>query len=255
MNAKHAPFEPSSAGASIEGRCESPAPKLFELRTYEMHVGRRDDLIDLFETVFFDAYEECGARILATFRDVDVADRWVWIRAFADANERGRALAAFYSSDAWRRLGKRANAAIRDTNNALLLRLSGGAICDADIDWPFDERTGLIVSSVQVAPSVDQSAHAAALANYALPLLRELGGEPFATLESDRSPNSYPRQVVRSQPAFAALTRFRSREEQEEFVRRREASWKWRHEIEPMLSVASPPEIMRLAPTARSRMR
>ena len=53
----------------------------------------------MFERIFLDAYEACGASIVGTFRSLDDPDRWVWIRAFPDAASRGRALAAFYEGE------------------------------------------------------------------------------------------------------------------------------------------------------------
>src|SRR5262245_5112253 len=98
------------------------APKLFELRSYLCEPGRRDELVAMFEDVFLDAYQAGGARVVASFRDLGEADRWVWIRAFRGAGERGPALKAFYGSAAWKARADACNATIRDISPALLLR-------------------------------------------------------------------------------------------------------------------------------------
>jgi hypothetical protein len=97
-------------------------PRLFELRSYTAHPGRRDELIGMFERVFLDAYEAAGARILGTFRSLDEPDRWVWIRAFADPASRGRALSAFYEGEVWRRNADACDALIASVDEARLLR-------------------------------------------------------------------------------------------------------------------------------------
>lgn len=256
MGTRRAFIGSSLAATCTQGRRRDvTTPALFEFRTYEMRAGRRDVLIDLFETAFLDEYEKHGAHVLATFRDVDFADRWVWMRAFEDGRARGRALTAFYSSDIWRRLRVEANTTIRDTRNALLLRMVSGDIADAESGQERRIQGGIIVSSVQIVPFGSERAHARAFADYAMPLLHELGGAPFATMETDRSQNCYPRQAVRPESVFVTLTRFESRERHEEFLRQRETSRAWRDDVKSRLGGPRAPEIMRLAPTTRSRMR
>lgn len=97
-------------------------PRLFELRSYVARPGRRDELIDMFERIFLDAYEVAGARIVGTFRALDDPDRWVWIRAFADAASRGAALRAFYGGEIWLRNATACDALIANVAEALLLR-------------------------------------------------------------------------------------------------------------------------------------
>jgi hypothetical protein len=98
------------------------ASRLFELRSYAAHAGKRDELIDMFERIFLDAYEACGASIVGTFRSLDDPDRWVWIRAFPDAAARGLALAAFYEGETWRCNAEACDRLIAQVAAALLLR-------------------------------------------------------------------------------------------------------------------------------------
>lgn len=106
---------------------ETPAPAapdcgVVELRQYTLHPGRRDALIDLFEREFIDTQEAVGIRVLGQFRDLDDADRFVWLRGFADMAARGEALSAFYGGPAWAAHRNAANAAMVDSDDVLLLR-------------------------------------------------------------------------------------------------------------------------------------
>jgi hypothetical protein len=108
-----APASPAAAAAT--------ALSLFELRRYRTRPGRRDDLIAMFEAHFRPAYEAAGATILASWRVLDDADRWVWIRAFADGASRRRALEGFYGGSVWAGLKDACNATIADARDARLL--------------------------------------------------------------------------------------------------------------------------------------
>ena len=232
-------------------------PALFELRAYATAPGRRDDLIDMFDREFLDAYEAGGARVLGAFRDIDEPDRWVWMRAFSDARDRGTALNNFYSSAVWQRLRDPANATIADTSNVLLLRLASGRMPDAFAETPKGGRASLILSCVHVVSDGAEKEFAELFASLAAPRLRDLQGEPFAAFVTDRSENFFPRQAVRKESVFVTLTRFESREACEAFIARRDASPAWRADVAPRLQrlQAGPVETMRLAPTARSRTR
>ena len=60
--------------------------------------------------------------ILGTFRDLDDANQFVWLRGFADVAGRAPALQAFYSGPVWREHSAVANATMVDVDNVLLLR-------------------------------------------------------------------------------------------------------------------------------------
>jgi len=64
-----------------------PLP-IVELRQYRLHLGKRDALIDLFEREFIESQEALGMAIVGTFRDLDDADRFVWMRGFTDMTSR-----------------------------------------------------------------------------------------------------------------------------------------------------------------------
>lgn len=240
----------NGAPAPAQGVAE---PALFELRNYQTQPGRRDDLIAMFEASFLDAYEAGGARIVATFTDLDDPDRWVWIRAFRDGAARRDALNAFYGSAAWRRQAEPANATIADTSNVLLLRPWSGS---ANASNENNASASIIAVAIYLLPPASEEAFAAFFANEAAPELQRLGAAPLATFVTDRSPNLFPRQHVRSDSVFVTLTRFDSPSAYAAFVAARARSAPWRDRIEPELSRRTRSiESLRLQPTTRSRLR
>jgi hypothetical protein len=97
--------------------------EIYELRQYTLHPGRRDTLIELFEREFIRGQEEAGMRLPGTFVDLDDPDRFVWLRAFADMEQRREALTRFYGGPVWQTHRNTANATMIDSDDVLLLRL------------------------------------------------------------------------------------------------------------------------------------
>jgi hypothetical protein len=95
--------------------------RVLELRQYTLLPGRRDELIELFDRELVEPQEALGMQIVGTFRDLDDADRFIWLRAFDDMAGRGEALSAFYTGPAWTTHSSQANATMVDSDNVLLL--------------------------------------------------------------------------------------------------------------------------------------
>lgn len=96
--------------------------RVHELRQYTHHPGTRDTLIALFEEIFLDEQLRMGMEVPGTFRDRAAPDRFVWLRGFADLDERTRLLTAFYDGPVWRRNRDAANATLIDSDDVLLLQ-------------------------------------------------------------------------------------------------------------------------------------
>lgn len=192
---------------------------VIELRQYELQPGRREELLELFETHLLEPQEEVGMRVLAQFRDLDRPDWFVWLRGFEDMVQRTAALEAFYLGPVWRRHRDAANATMIDSDDVLLLRPVPGR----EPDWEPGGRIGLVEIVVSDAP-----------ADHA-------GGTPIAVLETEPAPNGFPALPVREgEPVVATITGF---DDVADHARRREAA---------------PPgaqQVLRLEPTARSRLR
>ena len=188
---------------------------VLELRQYTLHPGRRDDLIALFEREFIEPQEAVGARVLATFRDLDNPDRFVWLRGFADMAARGDALAAFYGGPAWQAHRETANATMVDSDDVHLLRPLGD---DQELQAALHPR-----------PPVDAAPPAGGVFTITLCPLRQpagnalvhafdqcihpwwvgVGGDMLACWVTEPAPNNFPRLPVHEdRPVVAWLTRF-----------------------------------------------
>lgn len=240
-------------------------PALFELRSYLCRPGCRDALIAMFEDALLGAYQATGTRIVGTFRCLDDADRWVWIRAFRNASDRGPALKAFYSSAVWKARAGSTNATIRDISPALLLRGAGVAAASSAASAAASAATtttsGNAANSrflVEVFPLSDgaEGPFSERFEQEAAPLLASLGARPLTSFITDHSANSFPRQPVRAGAAFVTLTRFADAPALAAFESARSASAAWRERAARTFSefLAAPPEIHRLQPTARSAL-
>jgi NIPSNAP len=164
--------------------------RIVELRQYTLKPGARDTLIDLFERHFIGAQEERGARILGHFRDLDDADRFVWLRGFPDFATRKAALEAFYSCDVWRTHRDAVNELIVDSDDVLLLRpvvrrfagLDGG---------------GVVAARIWSLPTSIPGNIAELLADEAAALLEQRELEIAATYVTEPRKNNFPALPVR----------------------------------------------------------
>lgn len=232
-------------------------PGLFELRRYLAARGRREELIAMFEAHFLDAYERAGAVILGTFRDLDDPDRWVWIRAFADAEGRDAALRGFYGSETWASRAAACNATIADASDARLLAAATGEVLRRPPPRPAAGATPGSVFEVSLyeteagAAASFAGAYAAELA----PGLEPSGAAAVATFVTAEGVKADPRRPVRRETYFVAIHRFDSTGALEAFRRAREVSPDGRSRRERLARRARSVETWRLAPTERSAIR
>jgi hypothetical protein len=75
---------------------------LFELRMYRTLPGQRENWVRYMEDVIIPFQVAKGMVILASFVGEEEDDLYVWIRRFADEEERRRLYEAVYQSDEWR---------------------------------------------------------------------------------------------------------------------------------------------------------
>jgi hypothetical protein len=248
------------------------AQSVLELRQYTLHPGRRDELITLFEREFVESQEEAGIRLVATFRDLDDPDRFVWIRAFADMAARADSLGAFYGGATWKRHRDAANATLIDSDDVLLLRPFG---CDQGLRAALLPRPpagatpshGVLpdgstspdggVFTITVCPlrepATDALAHAFDQGVH--PWWVGVGGDLLACWATEPAANNFPRLPVREgEPVFAWITRFDDEAAQQRHAALLRASGclerpEWRMHL---LGEATQ---LRLAPTPRSALR
>ncbi|HET7923587.1 MAG TPA: NIPSNAP family protein [Rhodanobacteraceae bacterium] len=220
---------------------------VLELRQYTLHPGRRDELIDLFEREFVESQEAVGMELVGTFRDLERPNRFVWIRGFPDMASRAASLQAFYGGPVWAAHREAANATMIDSDNVLLLR---PAADDGGFDRsPTSRSQSLVLATIchLAAPADDRFRRSVDDA------LSDAGIAPIARLETEPAENTFPRLPVRTgEHVFVWLARFDDAQALRVAEARLSASSR-RIAIEEAL--ASPPERLVLAPTARSRLR
>ncbi len=228
---------------------DAPDCRVVELRQYTLHLGQRDALIELFDREFVNSQEALGIRVLGQFHDLDDADRFVWLRGFADMAARGRALPAFYGGPVWAAHREAANATMVNSDDVLLLR---PAWPGAALPAPLADRAprgatalppGVLLANVF---HLKAAADAELLARCRGPLserLRLAGARTLAWYVTEDAANNFPRLPVREgEQALLSLALFASAADPGD----------WSAGLEPWL--ARPTQRLRLAPTPRSSL-
>jgi hypothetical protein len=241
-------------------RVSSPS-HIVELRQYTLHAGQRDTLIALFEREFIEPQEALGIEVIGSFRDLDDADRFVWLRGFRDMASRPAALAGFYDGGVWKAHRNAANATMIDSDDVLLLRPAHPSLAFSP---PEDERPppgaaqaarGMVSATILLLDAPPADALIDLFRLQARPLLKRLGAEVLACLVTQPGANSYPRLPVREgQHALVWLLRFADEDAHRRHLAACAASPTWRDEVAPALQAHAigEPQCLRLAPTARS---
>jgi hypothetical protein len=219
-----------------------------ELRQYTLRGGRRDELIGLFEREFIETQEAVGAHVLATFRDLDDPDRFVWMRGFESLEARAKALGAFYFGPVWKAHRAAANATILDSDNVLLLHPAGPGA-------GFQGRTrGETLAFIHYLDDALTPPFAAFFETRIRPQAEAAGARVLATFTSEIRPNSFPQLPVRerdrvfiwfAQPPTGGEARFLE-------AWRRRGGWRDPAGDALLPAFMRKPEMLRLSPTARS---
>lgn len=236
---------------------------VIELRQYRMQPGRRDELIDLFEREFIEPQEAVGMHVIAQFRDLDHADRYTWVRGFPNHALRAASLDAFYGGPIWKRHREAANATLLDNDDVLMLRParpgSGFAAAPNARAAAGNDAGGEGVVAIGIcelgAPAEDGFAE---LFEQRFAPLLGAGAELLATYVTDPSPNGYPRLPVREgEPVLVWFARYPDESAQRAHFTALDGDPRWRALLaDAMLGdLKRAPQLLRLAPTARSELR
>ena len=252
--------DPAVAESVRTGAAEATCCAVLELRQYTLHPGQRDVLIELFEREFIEGQEAQPMRVVCLFRDLDRSDRFVWVRGFADMPTRAQALAGFYGGPVWQAHRAAANATMIDSDNVLLLRplRADSGFLDASLP-PGDaapRSRGVVEARLLYAASEMSLAHVEAAVEALDAALRSVGGTRLAVLVSEQAANNFPRLPVRE--GEHVLVWFAALADEADLARLHQAlaeSPAWRR-AEAALTAGAPraPEVLRLAPTTRSRL-
>lgn len=228
-----------------------------ELRQYTLRGGRRDELITLFDREFVESQEALGVRVIGQFRDLDDADRFVWLRGFANMDERRGALEAFYGGPVWQAHRQAANATMLDSDNVLLLKPAGP---ESGFEAPPRDparRPGVITAAIHYLDDAHRADFAAYFEAHVRPLIEADGAPVIAAFETETAENTFPRLPVRAgERVFVWFSRFENVAEEAAFRVRHARRSGWRDAAPEALmpAFARKAEWLRLAPTARSAL-
>ena len=252
-----------SAGAALAPVPATDCCAVVELRQYVTYPGTRDTLIHLFEERFIESQEAVGIRVLGQFRDVHDPDHFTWVRGFTNMEARKQALGDFYYGPLWKANRDAANATLYDNDDVLLLRpASPGA------GFAYDPKRrpalGAQPPGSIVVAHIYYFAHEVTpdFKNFferdLMPVFERNGAHVLARLVSEKSKNTFERLPVREDVnAFVWFARFPSRAAYHGFQAALGQDPRWRTEWFARLrkSLARPPEVLVLEPTARSLLR
>jgi len=221
-----------------------------ELRQYKLVPGKRDVLIALFEREFVETQEAVGMDVIGTFRDADDPDRFVWLRGFPDMECRAKSLSEFYGGPIWKAHRETANATMIDSDNVLLLRPAwpDSGFTNDGVRAPVGTKTlpkGFVAATIcsfETEPPKDFIA----TCRHTLPVLCAAGNaRMIAAFVTEPSANTFPALPVREgEHIFVWFALF------EDVASARAIALP----ADLACALPKPPEILRLIPTARSRL-
>ena len=235
-----------------------------ELRQYTLRPGQRDVLITLFDREFVETQEDVGMPILGQFRDLDRPDRFVWLRGFHDMPSRAHGLASFYGGPVWKAHNARANATMVDSDNVLLLR---PATEHSSFPVPTAPRPPIgsttpppsrVLATLYYRDHLFDKAFMDFFDQQVRPGLVATGATPLACFQTEHAENNFPALPIRTgENVFVWFAEFPSQAHLNDHLHRLERSDRWQDRVLPIFSamLASPPQQLRLAPTARSLLR
>lgn len=236
---------------------------IVELRQYTLHPGMRETLIELFDREFVETQEACGMQVLGQFRDLDDPDRFVWLRGFADMASRAQALTAFYGGPVWKAHRDAANATMLDSDNVLLLRPvrpDAGFRLTGAVRAPVYRREishELIVATSYVFDASLDRDFLDFFAEEVGPALTASGAPPIACFATEYAANNFPALPVREgEHVFVWFAAFADHAAYARHLAALAVSPEWQA-LAPALrrQLLTPPQTLRLAPTARSLLR
>jgi hypothetical protein len=235
-----------------------------ELRQYTLHPGKRDVLIDLFDREFIEPQETLGIKVIGQFRDLDHPDRFVWLRGFSDMTSRAKALSDFYSGPVWKTHREAANATMIDSDNVLLLRpaLRTSGFSLEDMQRPpvgsQEVPANLIVVTIYYFERSVPSDFINFFERTLKPVATNLGATISAYFVTENSENTFPALPVREgENVCVWFSTFQDSAAYENYGAALAQSEQWRDEVSVGLTryLDRAPEILKLSPTARSKLR
>jgi hypothetical protein len=254
----------SFAGGSASVGAEESCCNVVELRQYTLRPGRRELFITLFDQEFADSLDATGMTVIGQFRDLDRPDRFVWMRGFQNMKARARELAAFYDSDLWHAHRDEANASIDDSDNVLLLEPATPGLRFKDVPQRAApgaaalEDGGLVVVTLYYTKLDYLSGFQALFAKSLRRHAEAAGARTIAAYVTSTQANNFPRLPIRvGEQIYVWVARFAGPEDYAAYQSKLNADKAWMQTLWPSARehLARDPEILRLTPTPRSRLR
>ena len=249
---------------TTSSRQEQTCCPVVELRQYTLHPGKRDVLIELFDREFVESQEILGMYVIGQFRDLDDPNRFVWLRGFRNMSERAEGLTAFYTGPVWKAHREAANATMIDSDNVLLLRSvrpsSGFMLENTDRPQPDAKEIpgSLVAATIYYLDTFAEDDFVDFFERTLKPALADTGASILAYFVTERSANNFPALPVREgENVFVWFSCFRDQRAYEDHLAALANSPHWRVEVLEELArrLTRQREVLRLAPTARSRLR
>ena len=236
---------------------------IVELRQYTLHPGKREVLIELFDREFIESQEALGMNLVGQFRDLDDPNRFVWLRGFRDMPSRARALEDFYGGPVWKAHRQAANATMIDSDNVLLLRPAhpGSEFLirnDRPRPGAKENAKGLVVATIYYFDEPVTENFIGFFESTIKPALADASAPVLACFVTEHTANTFPRLPVREgENVFVWFSSFRDRAAYADHETALSRSERWRSEVSKELAgrLKRSPEVLKLSPTARSRLR
>ena len=248
--------EPFVHDHTAEMKTSSCCP-ILELRQYTLHPGMRDVLIELFEREFIESQEALGMTLVGQFRDLDNPDRFVWLRGFPDMTTRAQALQEFYGGPIWKAHREAANATMIDSDNVLLLRPArpaSGFSMERTERQPLgaiEKPRGLVVATICHLKDEIGYDFVDFFERKIQSKLTRNGTSLLAYFVTEKHPNTFPALPVREKVnVFVWFSNFPDETTHANSLDRTKSVAN-----ELMARLKGPPEILKLLPTPRSRLR
>lgn len=252
-----------AASFAVDAVAGQRVDTVFELRQYTLHPGQRDILADVFDDKFVEGQEAAGIRVIGQYRDLDDADRFVWLRSFPDMEKRKEALTTMYSGPIWKANGRVASGTMVDSDNVLLLRplRPDTVFAPSTVELPppgtRGPGKGLLVASIVYVERNTPSEFGEFFRKELQPHWERAGAPVIAQMVSEHSPNTYPSLPVREREnVFVWFTLFADQASLDKQQRALAQSMQWREGAVKLSAWTHHRiETLRLEPTARSRLR
>ena len=228
---------------------------IIELRQYTLRPGRRDVLVDLFDSKLVEPQEQAGMKVIGQFRDLDDPDKFVWLRGFRGMTERAESLARFYGGPVWQANRAAANATMVDSDDVLLLRPArpdSAFTPSGDRPWrkaaAGNVRGFVEVTLLHLNAPAEETEIVSFFEHNVAASARESGGSILAYFVTEASKNTFPSLPVREgEQVFVWFVGFHDRARLERSSEQSVDSTRITAQ-----HLRRPPQVLRLVPTSRS---